>query len=68
MVRQLSDRELVVAQGQENSARADLSFIERARFALHLEVAGYDRETIISALSVDKTTVSRLISVASQIS
>jgi ParB family chromosome partitioning protein len=67
VVKQLSDRDLVVAQGQENSARADLSFIERARFARHLEAAGYDRETIMSALSVDKTTVSRLISVASQL-
>jgi ParB family transcriptional regulator, chromosome partitioning protein len=67
VVKQLSDRDLVLAQGQENSARADLSFIERARFARHLEAAGYDRETIMSALSVDKTTVSRLISVASQL-
>jgi ParB family chromosome partitioning protein len=67
IVRELSDQELVVAQGQENSARADLSFIERARFAWNLEAGGYDRETIISALSVDKTTVSRMISVATQI-
>jgi ParB family chromosome partitioning protein len=67
VVKQLSDRDLVVAQGQENSARADLSFIERARFARQLEAAHYDRETIMSALSVDKTTVSRLISVASQL-
>jgi ParB family chromosome partitioning protein len=64
VVKQLSDRDLVIAQGQENSARADLSFIERARFARQLEDGGYDRETIISALSVDKTTVSRMISVA----
>ncbi|MFC7555837.1 ParB/RepB/Spo0J family partition protein [Pseudoroseomonas wenyumeiae] len=28
VVRPLSDRELVLAQGQENSARANLSFIE----------------------------------------
>jgi ParB family chromosome partitioning protein len=67
IVRDLSDRDLVVAQGQENSARADLSFIERARFAWRLEAGGYDRETIIAALSVDKTTVSRMISVATQI-
>ena len=66
-VKQLSDRDLVIAQGQENSARADLSFIERARFAHRLEAAGYDRETIMAALSVDKTTVSRMISVASRI-
>lgn len=67
IVRQLSDRDLVVAQGQENSARADLSFIERARFAWKLEASGYDRETIIASLSIDKTTASRMISVATQI-
>ena len=64
VVKTLDDRALVLAQGQENSARANLSFIERALFARRLEDAGYDRETIMSALSVDKTTISRMISVA----
>jgi ParB family chromosome partitioning protein len=67
VVRQLSDRDLVLAQGQENSARANLSFIERARFAHRLEEGGYDRETIMLALSADKTTVSRLITVVQRI-
>ncbi|MCB8878105.1 plasmid partitioning protein RepB [Acidisoma silvae] len=67
IVKALSDRDLVIAQGQENSARADLSFIERSRFAQSLEVAGHDRETIMQALSIDKTTLSRLISVASRL-
>lgn len=67
VVRQLTDRDLILAQGQENSARANLSFIERARFAHKLEAAGYDRDTIMQALSVDKTTLSRLISVVSRI-
>lgn len=67
VVKQLTDRDLVVAQGQENSARANLSFIERALFASRLELAGYDRETIIAALGVDKTVVSRMVSVAGKI-
>lgn len=67
VVKSLSDRDLVLAQGQENSARADLSFVERALFAHKLEQAGYDRETIIAALSVDKTVVSRMIFVASKL-
>ncbi len=67
VVKILSDRDLVLAQGQENSARANLSFIERANFARQLENAGYDRETIMSALAVDKTTVSRMISVTTRI-
>ena len=64
VVRKLTDRELFVAQGQENSARRDLSFIERALFAHRLEARGIDREAIMSALDVDKTEVSKLISVA----
>jgi ParB family chromosome partitioning protein len=40
IVRTLSDDELIIAQGVENSAREDLSFIERAVFALRLENAG----------------------------
>lgn len=36
IVRQLTDNELIVAQGQENGPRLDLSFIERSLFASKL--------------------------------
>lgn len=61
VVQNLTDEELVVVQGQENSARADLSYIERALFALALEAKGYDRRVIMSALSLEKTQLSRLM-------
>ncbi|WP_018264086.1 plasmid partitioning protein RepB [Methylobacterium sp. WSM2598] len=64
LIKPLSDQELVVAQGQENSARTDLSFIEKALFAAKLEEGGFVRETIMASLSVDKTGLSRLISAA----
>lgn len=67
IVKPLSDEQLVVAQGQENSARKDLTFIERALFAARLEQAGYSRETIMASLTVDKTGLSRLISSAVKI-
>ncbi|WP_292530565.1 plasmid partitioning protein RepB [Mesorhizobium sp.] len=67
VVKELDDRDHVIAQGQENSARADLSFIEKAVFAGNLERNGYDREVIMTALSVDKTVVSKMISVAKDI-
>jgi len=67
VVKELSDVELVVAQGQENSARTDLSFIERSIFAARLEKAGFDREIIMAALMIDKTALSKLISVAIKI-
>jgi ParB family chromosome partitioning protein len=67
VVRQLSDGELVVAQGQENNARRDLSYIERALYAARLEAAGYERETLMSALAIDKTQLSKLISSVAKI-
>lgn len=63
-VRTLTDEDLVVAQGIENSGREDLSFIERSAFALTLEEAGFQRSLIQSALSVDRAEVSKLIAVA----
>lgn len=64
IVRALSDEDLVVAQGVENSAREDLSFIERAVFAMHLEDAGYERSIVQEALSIDRAEASKLLSVA----
>lgn len=64
MVRDLNDRDLILAQGQENSARKDLSFIEKVHFANQMRAAGYDRKVICDALSVDKTVISRMFMVA----
>lgn len=67
VVQSLTDDELVVIQGQENSARSDLSYIERGLFALTLEEHGFSRDLIMSALSVEKTQLSRLLSVTRSI-
>ncbi len=64
LVKPLSDAELVVAQGLENAARVDLSFIEKAVFAHGLERRGFDRPTIMAALAVDKTELSKMIAAA----
>ncbi|NTE84802.1 plasmid partitioning protein RepB [Agrobacterium tumefaciens] len=62
-VRELEDDRLVVAQGIENSAREDLTFIERSMFALKLEEGGFDRALIQTALSVDRQEASKLINI-----
>lgn len=67
IIRPLTDDELVVAQGVENSAREDLSFIERAVFALTLEKAGRSRTIIQQALAIDRAETSKLISVANAV-
>ncbi|TIT18457.1 MAG: plasmid partitioning protein RepB [Mesorhizobium sp.] len=67
VVKELHDRDHVVAQGQENSARANLSFIERAVFAQNLADLGHDRETIQSALAIDAPMLTRMLSVTKRI-
>jgi ParB family chromosome partitioning protein len=52
VVRKLTDVELIVAQGQENNARLDLSFIEKGRFAAAMKAKKFNRETIAAALGI----------------
>ena len=59
----LSDSELVVAQGIENAARQDLSWIERALFAWRMDEAGIKARDIRAALSIDDPELARLRSV-----
>lgn len=63
IIKPLADIEHVLAQGQENTARADLSFIEKALFARKLMDSGMTKETVKSALTIDDTLLSRMISV-----
>lgn len=67
VVKIIDDKAHVIAQGQENSARADLSFIEKATFAKHLEELEYGRDVICSALASNESTISKMISVVTRI-
>ena len=66
VVKEMDDKEHVIAQGQENAARADLSFIEKAMMASNVVQRKYDSDnaTAMSALSIDKATLSKMLSVA----
>ncbi|MCF4129815.1 plasmid partitioning protein RepB [Methylobacterium sp. SyP6R] len=67
VVRELTDEQLVVAQGQENHEREDLSYIEKALFAHRLERRGFTRATIMAAMSIYKSDLSNMLSVATRI-
>lgn len=67
VVRSVSDEEHVIAQGQENSARENLTFIERALFAHRLIGRGHDRGTVQTALSVDAPMLTRMLSVSGRV-
>ena len=66
IVRNLTDEELVIAQGQENNEREDLSYIEKSRFAHYLKER-FSREIIISAMSLDKAEISRMFAIVEQL-
>ena len=67
VVKALPDRDHVIAQGQENAARANLSFIERALFASAILEQGHSAETVRAALGIDETTFSKMRSVSGNI-
>lgn len=60
VVRELSDEQLVVAQGQENNERQDLTYIEKARFAARLNER-FSRDVIASSMSLDKSNLSKML-------
>jgi ParB family chromosome partitioning protein len=62
IVRDLTDEQLVIAQGQENNEREDLSFIEKARFAARLKER-FSRDVITAAMSVDKSDLTRMFNI-----
>ncbi len=67
MVRDLPDRDLIVAQGQENTARKNLSFIELANFARQMRDMGFDRKVIQDALHLHEAVVSKMLTVADKV-
>jgi ParB family chromosome partitioning protein len=67
IVRNLTDVQLVLAQGKENTERRDLSFIERAFFARNLVERGFERGLVQDALSLDKAEMTRFLQVAAAV-
>lgn len=67
VVKRMGDEDHVIAQGQENAARANLSFIERTLFADRILKRGHSPDTVKSALALDDTTFSKMRSVTSNI-
>ena len=54
-----TDEQVAVAQGIENSARQDLTWIEKALFAWRLEQSGIKAKGIRAALSVDDAELTK---------
>jgi ParB family chromosome partitioning protein len=63
----LSDTDLAIAQGVENAARQDLSWIEKALFAKTMEEANVKPRHIKAALSITDQELARMRSVYSSV-
>ena len=63
VVKKLDDIASAIAQGQENSARSNLSFIERAYFAQNLLATGMTKDVVRSALAIDEAMLSKMLGV-----
>lgn len=64
VVRELTDEQAIVFQGEENTNRNDLTFIEKCVFARAQEEAGYGREVICASLATGKSHVSEMLRIA----
>lgn len=67
IVRQLSDEEAIIFQGEENTNREDLTFVERCLFAHAQEAAGFGREVICKSLSTSKSHLSEMLRLTSTV-
>jgi ParB family chromosome partitioning protein len=63
IVKQLDDTISAIVQGQENAARSNLSFIERAYFAQNLIASGMTKDVVRSSLAIDEAMLSKMLSV-----
>jgi len=63
VVKKLDDITSAIAQGQENSARSNLSFIERAYFAQNLIASGMTKDVVRSSLAIDEAMLSKMLGV-----
>ena len=67
VIKEIEDIAHVIAQGQENTAREDLSFIEKALYAKTIVDLGHGKDIAMAALTVDATLLSRMLSVAQKV-
>ncbi|NKN38992.1 plasmid partitioning protein RepB [Agrobacterium sp. a22-2] len=63
VVKKLDDITSAIVQGQENAARSNLSFIERAYFAQNLLASGMTKDVVRSSLAIDEAMLSKMLGV-----
>jgi len=66
-ITELTDEEAIIAQGLENNARKDSSFIEKALFVMRILNAGFKAVVVHKATGVNETTISKMRSILNDV-
>jgi len=66
-IKSMTDEEAIIAQGLENNARENTSFIEKALFIMRILQNGYKAVTVQKATGVNETTISKMKSIINNI-
>jgi len=66
-IQDLDDATALLAKGLENTARRNLSFYEKARFAQAIRDAGHGTDTILQVLNLSKSGLSHLTRVTDNV-
>lgn len=67
IIKELTDEQAIIYQGEENTNRDDLTFIEKCTFALAQQQAGFNRDVICASLATGKSHISEMIRIATTV-
>ncbi|KAB2784737.1 plasmid partitioning protein RepB [Brucella anthropi] len=67
VIKELTDEQAIVFQGEENTNREDLSFLEKCLFAHEQEAAGFRRDVICASLSTTKSHLSEMLRITTTV-
>lgn len=67
VVKELSDEQAIIYQGEENTNRDDLSFLEKCLFAQAQEAAGFRRDVICASLATGKSHLSEMLRITATV-
>lgn len=67
VVKELTDEQAIVYQGEENTNREDLTFLEKCLFAQEQEAAGFRRDIICASLSTTKSHLSEMLRITTTV-
>ena len=66
-IKTMTDEEAIIAQGLENNARENTSFIEKALFIMRILGNGHKAVTVHKATGVNETTISKMKTIINEI-